>query len=129
MNISWDAEGYERGFSFVPAYGAGVIDLIDVCPGEKCLDLGCGNGTLTAELAACGLDASGVDASPEMVALARERHPELRFEVGDATSFSLDEPVDVVFSNAMLHWIDARLQSSALACVAAVPARDRRVPV
>ena len=53
MNISWDAEGYERGFSFVPAYGAGVIDLIDVCPGEKCLDLGCGNGTLTAELAAC----------------------------------------------------------------------------
>lgn len=51
MNISWDAEGYERGFSFVPAYGAGVIDLIDVRPGEKCLDLGCGNGTLTAELA------------------------------------------------------------------------------
>lgn len=101
MNISWDAEGYERGFSFVPAYGAGVIDLIDVCPGEKCLDLGCGNGTLTAELAACGPDASGVDASPEMVALARERHPELRFEVGDATSFSLDEPVDVVFSNAL----------------------------
>lgn len=101
MSISWDAEGYERGFSFVPAYGAGVIDLIDVCPGEKCLDLGCGNGTLTAELAACGLDASGVDASPEMVALARERHPELRFEVGDATSFSQDEPVDVVFSNAL----------------------------
>ena len=129
MNISWDAEGYKRGFSFVPAYGAGVIDLIDVRPGEKCLDLGCGNGTLAAELAACGLDASGVDASPEMVALARERHPELRFEVGDATSFSLDEPVDVVFSNAVLHWIDARLQSSALACVAAVPARDRRVPV
>ena len=64
-----------------------------------------------------------------MVALARERHPELRFEVGDATSFSLDEPVDVVFSNAMLHWIGARLQPSALSCVAAVPARERRVPV
>lgn len=119
MNISWDAEGYERGFSFVPAYGAGVIDLIDVRPGEKRLDLGCGNGALTAELAARGLDASGMDASPEMVALAREHHPELRFCVGDATSFSLDEPVDVVFSNAMLHWIDARLQPSALACVAA----------
>lgn len=119
MNISWDAEGYERGFSFVPAYGAGVIDLIDVRPGEKCLDLGCGNGTLTAELAARGLAAFGMDASPEMAALARERHPELRFCVGDATSFSLDVPVDVVFSNAMLHWIDARLQPSALACVAA----------
>lgn len=119
MNISWDAEDYERGFSFVPAYGADVIDLIDVRSGETCLDLGCGNGMLTAELAARGLDAFGMDASPEMVALARERHPELRFELGDATAFELDEPVDVVFSNAMLHWIDADRQAAALGCVAA----------
>lgn len=119
MNIRWDAEGYEKGFSFVPAYGAGVIDLVDVREGESCLDLGCGNGALTAELAARGLDAFGMDASPEMVALARKRHPELRFEVGDATSFSLGESVDVVFSNAMLHWIDAGQQAAALGRVAA----------
>lgn len=119
MNIDWDARAYERDFSFVAAYGVGVVDLVDAAPGERCLDLGCGNGTLTAELAARGLDALGIDASPEMVALARRTHPDLRFEVGDATSFSLDEPVDVVFSNAVLHWIDAGLQPAALSRVAA----------
>ena len=39
MNATWDATGYERDFSFVPSYGEGVIDLIDVRPGETCLHL------------------------------------------------------------------------------------------
>ena len=103
MNVTWDARGYERDFSFVPSYGEGVIDLIDVRPGETCLDLGCGNGALTAALRDRGLDAFGMDASPEMLALARENHPDLRFVEGDATSFTLERPVDVVFSNAVLH--------------------------
>ena len=119
MNISWNAQGYEKDFSFVPAYGAAVMDLIDAEPGASYLDLGCGNGTLTAELAARGLDVVGMDASPEMIGLARATHPELRFVLGDATSFRLESPVDVVFSNAMLHWIDAELHPAALACVAA----------
>lgn len=119
MNVSWDAQGYERDFSFVPSCGAGVIDLIDVRPGMTCLDLGCGNGTLTAELRGRGLTVTGMDASPEMLALARERHPDLRFVEGDATTFELDEPVDVVFSNAVLHWIDRGLHPAALAHVAA----------
>ena len=117
MNISWDATGYKKDFSFVPAYGEAVMDLIDAEPGASCLDLGCGNGTLTAELAARGLDVVGMDASPEMIGLARATHPELRFVLGDATSFQLDAPVDVVFSNAMLHWIDAGQHPAALACV------------
>lgn len=119
MNISWDATGYEKNFSFVPAFGAAAMDLIDAEDGAHCLDLGCGNGTLTAELAARGLDVVGMDASPEMIELARATHPELRFVLGDATSFSLDAPVDVVFSNSMLHWIDRELHPAALACVAA----------
>lgn len=118
MNITWNAEGYERDFSFVPAYGAAAIDLIRAGAGATCLDLGCGNGTLTAELAARGLRVSGMDASPEMVRLARATHPGLRFSLGDATSFRLDEPVDVVFSNSMLHWIDAGRHPAALSCVA-----------
>ena len=120
MNVSWDARGYERDFSFVPSYGEGVIDLIEVRPGETCLDLGCGNGALTAALVERGLDAFGMDASPEMLALARERHPDLRFTQGDATTFALERPVDVVFSNAMLHWIDRDRHPQALAHVAAV---------
>lgn len=119
MNISWDATGYEKNFSFVPAFGAAAMDLIDAEGGARCLDLGCGNGTLTAELAARGLDVVGMDASPEMIELARATHPELRFVLGDATSFSLDAPVDVVFSNSMLHWIDRELHPAALARVAA----------
>jgi trans-aconitate methyltransferase len=119
MNIAWDAKGYESNFSFVPGYGAAVADLLDVTPGMTCLDLGCGNGTLTAELAARGLDVTGMDASSQMLELARSSHPELRFIEGDATSFSLDEPVDAVFSNAVLHWIDEARQSDALGCVAA----------
>lgn len=118
MNIAWNAAEYEKNFSFVPAYGASVIDLIDVRPGARCLDLGCGNGTLTAELAARDLDAVGMDASPEMIELARADHPDLRFIHGDATSFRLEEPVDVVFSNSMLHWIDAEKHPAALAHVA-----------
>lgn len=119
MNVTWDARGYERDFSFVPSYGEDVIDLIDVRPGEKCLDLGCGNGTLTASLRDRGLDAFGVDASPEMLALARKSHPDLRFVEGDAMSFTLERPVDVVFSNAVLHWIDRDRHPEALARVAA----------
>ncbi|MFC5905713.1 class I SAM-dependent methyltransferase [Streptacidiphilus monticola] len=50
--------------------------------GLPVLDAGCGPGHVTAVLAAAGLDAFGVDLSPRMVQLARERHPELRYEVG-----------------------------------------------
>ena len=74
MNISWDAEGYRRNFSFVPAYGGAVVDLVGAGPGARCLDLSCGSGALTAELAERGLDVVGMDASPEAVAaLAADR--------------------------------------------------------
>lgn len=119
MNVTCGARGYEWNFPFVPSYGEGVIDLIDVLPGETCLDLGCGNGTLTASLRDRGLAAFGMDASPEMLALARKSHPDLRFIEGDATSFALELPVDVVFSNAVLHWIDRERHPEALAHVAA----------
>lgn len=119
MNISWDAEGYKKNFGFVPAYGEAVMDLIDAGPGAACVDLGCGNGDLTAKLAARGFDVLGIDASPEMLELAYAAHPELRFKQADATAFKLDETVDVVFSNAMLHWIDRELQPAALARIAA----------
>ncbi|QOY61510.1 hypothetical protein INP52_00930 [Thermophilibacter immobilis] len=54
-----------------------------------------------------------------MIGLARARHPDLRFVRVDATNFTLGEPVDVVFSNAMLRWIDCEKHPDALACVSA----------
>jgi SAM-dependent methyltransferase len=55
------------------------------------LDVGCGPGMVTAHLAGLGVDASGVDLSPRMVAHARRLHPGLRFAVASATDLHLEE--------------------------------------
>ena len=59
-----------------------------------------------------------IDASPEMIALAREGHPDLAFRCEDALSFSLEEPADAIFSNAVFHWIDADKQNALIENVA-----------
>lgn len=114
MNIQWDAEDYKQNFSFVPEYGEAVMDLLTVEKGSHVVDLGCGNGALTEQLAARGYDVLGVDASPEMLALARQSHPELSFAAGNALDFELEAPADAIFSNAVLHWIDADRQQEML---------------
>ena len=62
-NISWDAAEYKENFSFVPAYGEAVIGLITKQLGSRVIDLGCGNGSLTAHLADRGYLATGIDDS------------------------------------------------------------------
>ena len=47
MNITWDAQKYSDNFSFVYHYGEDVLKLLDICPGDTVIDLGCGNGALT----------------------------------------------------------------------------------
>ncbi|WP_309109946.1 methyltransferase domain-containing protein [Saccharothrix sp.] len=54
-------------------------------------DVGCGPGRITGHLAALGLDVFGVDLSPEMVAIARRTHPDVRFEVGSMTALDLPD--------------------------------------
>ncbi|WP_415379602.1 class I SAM-dependent methyltransferase [Halosimplex sp. TS25] len=104
----WDPDAYDRDTGFVHEYGGSVVDLLDPRPGERVLDLGCGTGHLTAEIAdAVGESgaAVGVDQSAEMVERARESYPDLRFDVADARAYSVDGQFDAVFSNAALHWI------------------------
>ncbi|WP_123535329.1 class I SAM-dependent methyltransferase [Halosimplex salinum] len=104
----WDPESYDADTGFVHEYGGSVVELLDPQPGERVLDLGCGTGHLTADIAdRVGASGSvvGVDASAEMVDRARETYPDLRFEVADVREYSPDEPFDAVFSNAALHWI------------------------
>ena len=102
---SWDVERYEAGYSFVWNYGAGLIDLLAPQPGERILDLGCGAGQLTREIAGRGAVVIGLDSSASMIAQARINYPDLEFVLADATNFCLDEPVDAIFSNAVLHWV------------------------
>lgn len=119
MNIQWNAQNYKDNFSFVPEYGEDVMSLLTVSRGSRVVDLGCGNGTLTRKLADRGYSVVGIDASKEMIALAKAEYPELRFMQGDARTFRLPEQVDAVFSNAVFHWIDAGQQETMVANLAA----------
>jgi trans-aconitate 2-methyltransferase len=101
----WDPSIYQSQHSFVWQLGKGPLELLAAKAGERVLDLGCGTGQLTAEIAAAGAEVEGIDQSPEMVSQARLNFPHLRFTVGDARAFTVDEPVDAVFSNAVLHWV------------------------
>lgn len=117
MNINWDADKYTSDFSFVHQYGNSVIDLIDADKNSTVLDLGCGNGALSKNLYDKGYIIKGIDASKELLDIAGKNYPDIEFILADATSFTLPEPVDVVFSNAVFHWIDKERQKDMLKCV------------
>jgi trans-aconitate methyltransferase len=105
MAERWDSTLYDDRHSFVWKNSADLIDLLDPQPGERILDLGCGTGHLTAAIAARGVEVTGFDSSPSMVAQARQNFPKLRFHLADARSFRFEEPFDAIFSNAALHWV------------------------
>jgi trans-aconitate 2-methyltransferase len=103
--MSWDPQDYQKRYAYVFQYGEALLDLLAPQAGERILDLGCGAGQLTAAITQRGAMAFGIDASPEMIAQARTNFPALDFRLGDATNFSVDPPLDAVFSNAALHWV------------------------
>jgi trans-aconitate 2-methyltransferase len=102
---AWDAGLYNAKHDFIWKYGSDVVSLLDPRAGERILDLGCGTGHLSAQIAEFGAQVVGVDRSAEMVAAARAAYPNLKFEVADARRLAYREEFDAVFSNAALHWI------------------------
>jgi len=82
-------------------------------PGERILDLGCGDGVLTEKIAAAGAAVVAVDAGPDMVAAAQARRLDAR--VMDGQNLTFEREFDAVFSNAALHWM--RDQKAVLAGV------------
>ncbi|HQU16360.1 MAG: SAM-dependent methyltransferase [Chromatiales bacterium 21-64-14] len=100
---TWDPERYRRNARFVAELGEPLLDLLAPAPGERILDLGCGDGALTEKLAARGCQVVGVDASAAQVQAARARGLDAR--VMDGAALDFDGEFDAVFSNAALHWM------------------------
>lgn len=104
MPQTWDPETYRRDGAFVSELAGGVLEWLAAQPGECILDLGCGDGLLTQQISASGAKATGIDASPEMVAAARARG--VKADHGPAEKLPYPNHVfDAVFSNAVLHWV------------------------
>ncbi len=120
MHDSWDSERYDENHSFVYEESVDLVGILEPSPGDRVLDLGCGTGGLSAELADRGADVVGIDKSPRMIARARERHDGIEFEVADARTFETDRRFDAVLSNAVLHWITRAEQPAVLRRVARV---------
>ena len=99
----WDPQRYARNASFVAEHGAPVLELLAPAAGERILDLGCGDGALSAKLAAMGALVVGVDASAEQIQGARALGLDARVMSGEELNFEAE--FDAVFSNAALHWM------------------------
>jgi SAM-dependent methyltransferase len=99
----WSAARYAETAHFVPALGGPVLELLAPSPGERILDLGCGDGVLTERIVAAGATVVAVDAGPGMVAAARARG--LDASVMDGQKLTFENDFDAVFSNAALHWM------------------------
>lgn len=100
---TWDPQRYAENARFVAELGMPVVELLDPRPDERILDLGCGDGFLTARLAALGARVVGIDASAAQIEAARRLGLDAR--VADAQALTFDAAFDAVFSNATLHWM------------------------
>lgn len=102
---AWNPELYEARHSFVWQLGQGILELLRPRNGERILDLGCGTGQLTHQIAESGADVTGLDSSPDMIGQARQNYPALHFVLADAAYVQFKQEFDAVFSNAALHWM------------------------
>ncbi|MEA3081187.1 MAG: hypothetical protein QOD54_855, partial [Sphingomonadales bacterium] len=99
----WDAAYYARVGAFVAELGGAALDLLDPQPGERILDVGCGEGTLTKKIMERGATVLGIDNSPEMIAAARANGVDAVQLAAEDMQFFAE--FDAAFSNATLHWV------------------------
>lgn len=106
----WNAGDYARVGSFVAELGRAALDLLDPQVGERILDIGCGEGTLTKRIAERGSTVLGIDNSPEMVAAARANGVDAILLAAEDMQFFNE--FDAAFSNATLHWVLEKEQAA-----------------
>jgi trans-aconitate 2-methyltransferase len=139
----WDACGYARISALQQTMATEVLALLKLNGSERVLDVGCGNGKVTAEIASRVPAGTvlGVDSSADMIASARhqfgpEVRPNLRFEVAEARQLPFRHEFDLVVSFNALHWVPEQeqalrsirsaLKSSGTAQLRLVPAGQRK---
>jgi len=108
--LDWNPKAYATNSSAQETWGSALHGKLALQDGETVVDLGCGDGRLTARLAARNPHGHtiGLDASPAMVEHARTAHagiPGLEFHQADARSFQIKSPADALVSSATLHWV------------------------
>ena len=108
----WDPEVYEKSSSTQKKWAEEVISKIQITGNERILDIGCGDGKITAYIASLVPAGSvvGIDNSAEMISFAQSRFsqarwPNLSFQYGDASDLRYQNEFDLVVSFACLHWL------------------------
>lgn len=112
---NWNAAAYAANGRFVATLASPVVDLLAPQPGERILDIGCGDGALTEQIAASGAQVKGIDNSPSMLEAARKRGLEVEQHSADALPYRNE--FNAVFSNAALHWLSADRHPALLASI------------
>lgn len=117
----WDAAAYAKMSGLQKAMAAQVLALLELRGDERVLDVGCGEGKITALIAARVPhgEVLGVDPSRDMIAFASshfgpDTQSNLRFEVADARALAFTDAFDLVVSFNALHWVpdhDSALRS------------------
>lgn len=101
----WNAVLYDNKHDFVAEYGKGLLEFVPKNKNQTILDLGCGTGTLTTQLENLAETVIGVDSSRSMIKKAQAQYADIKFMVCDALALPFEAQFDVVFSNAVFHWI------------------------
>ena len=105
--MAWEPERYLQFSDERLRPAVDLLGRVTLASPARIVDLGCGAGNVTRLLQARWPDAElrGVDNSPEMLARARQALPSAQFELAAVEDWQPDAPVDLVFSNAALHWV------------------------
>lgn len=112
----WNADDYAKNSSAQLQWGQELISKLALQGHESILDIGCGDGKISARLAQAVKNGSvvGIDLSEDMIRLAEERFPSFKYQnlsflCMDAANINLSDKFDIAFSNATLHWVKDHL--------------------
>ena len=105
MHMEWNSTLYDKSHGFVAEYGKDLLEFVPKNDKQAILDLGCGTGTLTIQLADYCNKIVGVDSSQSMIDKAKKQFSNIEFKICDALALPFEHEFDVVFSNAVFHWI------------------------